>query len=358
MPEARTEQVRAHGLSAGAERHRALRRALLAQDPSLRDLFGPEPMTLVFLCGLIGVHVGLAYCLREAQLYLVFASALLLGQFVLHAGGALVHEAAHGLVLRGRRGRLVVDVLLETLLTSFGHHAQYQLDHVCSHHPYLGDYERDYEHKDACRFWARASLRTERPHRHRGLIALQLFLDALPLGFLVSDDLVAALERRSVQLPTRDVKRSVPGPNLGKSRRIAYGLLSAFVLANVVRWLGPMSLLYWVWSLSLFQGRWGVSNVGQVLAEHPSGDPNTPTCSYYGPFNYILFNTGYHDEHHTFPNVAWNRLKTLRSRAPNAFQNQTERGYLSHWFGYVFRSAPRRPSEFLRAPGSRCLPQK
>jgi len=342
------------GLSAAAQQHRARRIALLSLDPGLRSLYGAHARTLSWICGLTCLHIVTSWALCDAPIYIVFLVALGFGQFVLHAGGALVHEAAHGLILRGRRGRLFVDLLLETLLTSFGHHAQYQLDHVRSHHPYLGDYERDYEHKDACRFRARALIRRERPALHRGLIALHLGLDALPFGFLFSDDLVAAIEQRAVDVPTRDRHRDGPGPKLRRSRRIACSAVSLSMLAAIGLALSPTSLLYWLWSLSIFQGRWAVSNVGQVLAEHPTSDPALPTCSYYGPWNLVLFNTGYHDEHHTFPDVAWNALPRLRSRVPQAFQHESPHGYFALWFGYLFRGTARRQSAVLQDPGSRC----
>lgn len=97
-----------------------------------------------------------------------------------------------------------------------------------------------------------------------------------------------------------------------------------------------------------------MTNVGQVLAEHPDGDPARPTRSYYGPWNLVLFNTGYHDEHHTFPSVAWQRLPRLRAAAPDIFDRASDHGYFVYWWRYVFGGVPRRGSPVLDAPGDRC----
>lgn len=338
-------------LSPAALEHRERRRALLAAQPQLRALIGSNPWSLAFIALLIGMQTGMAWLVRDGGLLTVFLASFCVGQIILHAGGALVHDAAHGSILR--RKRLLVDIALDVLLTSFGHHAQYQLDHVYSHHPYLGDYERDYEHKDACRFRARKALSKARPLTHRGLIALQLFLDLLPFGFVYSDDIVAAIERRSTTLGVEDVERHVFRPALARKKRWLLRGVSVLVLVVVGLTLGPWALLYWVWSLSIFQGRMGITNVGQVLAEHPEG-PHV-TYSRYGFWNLLLFNTGYHDEHHTFPGVPWNRLPELKRRAPHAFVAASERGYFRWWFEYVFRMASRRREQHIDE--RRCEPK-
>lgn len=334
-------------LSTAALYHRQKRRQLLADDPTLAALSGEYPWSLAWIAALGALHFGIAWLVRDGGVFVVFGAAFFVGQLILHGGGALVHDAAHGLILKRRR--LLVDVALEILLTSFGHHAQYQLDHIVSHHPYLGDYQRDYEHKDACRFRLRQRLRSDRPVVHRSLIALQLLLDLLPLGFLVSDDLVAAIERRSSELGAFDHGRSVPDIRISARRRSILLAVSAAVLLVVGVGLGPWSLLYCVWSLSIFQGRMGITNVGQVLSEHPDGD--VVTRSTYGAWNYLFFNTGYHDEHHTFPNVAWVRLPQLKRRVPAAF-SANERGYVRWWYEYVFAQASRRPRQSI--PDERC----
>ncbi|MFO0679782.1 MAG: fatty acid desaturase [Polyangiaceae bacterium] len=334
--------------SEAAEEHRARRESLLAARPHLGALERPNPWTLAFVPCLVALHGSVAWAVRGGGVLVVGLAAATVGQTILHAGGALVHETAHGLVFRGRTGRRVVDVALEVLLTSFGHHAQYQRDHVVSHHPHLGDYARDYEHKDLGRLTARARLRRDRPVVDRALLALHLVLDAVPLGFLVSDDLVASLEERLGTGPFDDPSRDVPRRPVPRTWRAVLVLVSAATLATVAFALGPWALLYVVWSLSFFQGRWGVTNLGQVIAEHPDAFPHGPaTRSYYGRWNLVLFNTGYHDEHHTFPRVPWNRLPALRrgtADVPGSFGVAYGRSYVAAWRAHVSGGVLRRPS--------------
>jgi sphingolipid 4-desaturase/C4-monooxygenase len=44
------------------------------------------------------------------------------------------------------------------------------------------------------------------------------------------------------------------------------------------------------------------------------------TFSYYGSLNAVTFNVGYHNEHHDFPSVPWNRLPQIRAAAPEVYE--------------------------------------
>ncbi len=47
--------------------------------------------------------------------------------------------------------------------------------------------------------------------------------------------------------------------------------------------------------------------------------PGQETASCYGWINRLVFNAGYHVEHHDMPRVPWNRLPALRALAPEMF---------------------------------------
>jgi len=61
------------------------------------------------------------------------------------------------------------------------------------------------------------------------------------------------------------------------------------------------------------------------------------TFSYYGPINYVLWNGGYHVEHHDFPRVGWRNLPRLREIAPEFYESLPHHtSYLTVMFRFIF----------------------
>jgi sphingolipid delta-4 desaturase len=50
----------------------------------------------------------------------------------------------------------------------------------------------------------------------------------------------------------------------------------------------------------------------RFIQEHHILNPPQETYSYYGLLNLLAFNIGYHNEHHDFPSVPWNRLPRVK----------------------------------------------
>ncbi len=327
---------KASSISPQSRRHNEMRRAALQAHPELAQLTGPQPLTALALPILLAVHWGIAWLVSDGGLLLVGLTAFVVGQLVYHSASSLIHETCHKLVFRGPRAKLGFDLGLEFILSSYGKSLTYQHQHVTSHHPFVGDYERDYEHEDICALQARQTVYRTKPHLQRLFTAMTLFLHALPLGSVfIAGQIMPRLYRWASGRPNRDPQPRFSGtaPTSQDMRPfIAVSLLSNLTLLFL---LGPWALLYHIWSLSFFLGKLGISNLGQSLSEHPGDDLVNPTRSTYGPINWLLFNTGYHNEHHSFPNVAWTRLPTLRRVAPEVFHAEAERTYIGAWWDHI-----------------------
>ena len=324
-----------HGISKDARRHNEIRKQVLDRHPELAQLAGPDWRTALAATALLGIHWTTIWLVSGTNVFVVFVVALCFGQFVYHSATTLVHESAHRLVFRDKRGKLAFDLLIEAIITSFSRQLIYQHNHISSHHPHLGEYDGDYEHEDICRVISRRVYRAENPRRQHWLTAAQLFLHLLPYGFLTEQLVMPRFFASRTGLVPADPVRDngATQPTLGERRLFALFSLGIYVFVFVT--FGFLGWLYLVWAMSLSIGRCGIATIGQFLSEHPGDDTEYPTRSTYGWANNLFFNTGYHFEHHTFPNIPWMKLPKLTKTAPDAFNVANNRGYFRFWWDHI-----------------------
>src|SRR5690606_34817547 len=122
-------------ISLQALRHNQMRRAIVRAHPEAADLAGPNPLSVLAIPVLLAIHWSLAWLVSGTGLLTVFVVAFLLGQLVIHAAGALLHETTHRLVFRGSAAKLAFDIGLEIIMGSFAKQLTYQHEHLTSHHP-------------------------------------------------------------------------------------------------------------------------------------------------------------------------------------------------------------------------------
>jgi sphingolipid delta-4 desaturase len=90
---------------------------------------------------------------------------------------------------------------------------------------------------------------------------------------------------------------------------------------NVWLWLvlGPKAFLY---ALLSFFFSVGLHPLGaRWIQEHYLTAGSQETYSSYGSLNVVALKVGYHNEHHDFPSVPWNRLPALKRTAPEAYNS-------------------------------------
>ncbi|HEX4372383.1 MAG TPA: fatty acid desaturase, partial [Puia sp.] len=95
---------------------------------------------------------------------------------------------------------------------------------------------------------------------------------------------------------------------------------------------GPKAIIY---LLASFFFSVGLHPLGaRWIQEHYLTYKEQETYSYYGGLNTVAFNVGYHNEHHDFPSIPWNKLPQIRQTAPGFYNTLY---FHTSWFKLFFR---------------------
>jgi len=268
------------------EPHAARAGALLRAHPEIRSLIGRTPATAGILLTLVAAQLIVAALLQHAPWWLIGVMAYTVGAVISHALFVVIHECTHNLVFARTRWNKVAAIVANVpqLLPSAMSFRRFHR----KHHTHQGDYAQDL---DVPSQWEARLMHGWFPGKALWLLLFPLFQ-------------VLRLSRvRTMPLVDRWV------------------VLNWIVqlAANALIWvnLGPRGtgflLLSFVFSVGLHPlgARW--------IQEHFLTAGQQETYSYYGPFNRLALNVGYHNEHHDFPSIPWNRLPALRAMVPSAY---------------------------------------
>lgn len=273
--------------SAAPEPHRLRTRELLRSHPEIRKLIGPNSTTFWWTAGIVALQIVVAWLVSGQRWWVVLVAAYTVGAFANHALFVMIHECAHRLVFK----RTVPNILTALLanLPQFFPGAMGFCKYHLKHHSFQGVYELDGD----------LPYRWEARLVGRSPIGKALWLLLFPV-------FQALRPWRVKEVPLWD--------------RWTAANLAVQVAFDVLVWavLGPMALLYF--ALSLFFSI-GLHPLGArwIQRHYLTAAGEQETYSYYGPLNRLAFNVGYHNEHHDFPSVPWNRLPRIRALAPELY---------------------------------------
>ncbi|SIT28662.1 sphingolipid delta-4 desaturase [Filimonas lacunae] len=268
--------------------HHVRVRQISKQHPEVKELIGKNPSTIFFIIGLVTAQVAGAYLLKDSPWWLVFLVAYVVGAFVSHALWVMIHECSHGLLFKGK-----VPNLLAGILANFPHifasSVSFQRYHL-KHHAHQGEHDLDADLPD---FWE-ARLVSNNP------FSKMLWFLLFPVFQ------VCRTARLNIELFDRWVV-------------INWIFQIAFDVA-IIYFFGPKAFVY---MLASFFFSVGLHPLGaRWIQEHYlTLHPTQETYSYYGPLNKVAFNVGYHNEHHDFPSIPWNKLPQLKTKAPSYYDS-------------------------------------
>jgi sphingolipid delta-4 desaturase len=297
--------------------HWGRRRAILAEHPDVRALMVPNPWSIPWIFGLVGLQIAAAWLLRGASWWAVVPLAYVVGAFVSHALYVLLHECTHNLVT----GRSVPDRVLGIVcdLGLFFPGAMAFRKYHLLHHKHLGHPELDPD----------VVSRTE-----ADLVGNSTWRKALWV-FLLS--ISQALRPRKV--PSQALWDGWIAANL-----------AAVVLLDVAvfYFFGIKGLAYLALSTLFALGLHPLG--GRWIQEHYTTEAGQETYSYYGVLNRLCFNMGFHSEHHDFPNVPWNNLPKLTRVAPEFYRDlKSYRSWTWVLLNFIFNPAMSGYSRIVRS---------
>ncbi len=303
-----SSEFRTEFLQSDAEQpHPERTRLILEAHPEVRELIGRNPWTAVILAGVVGLQVTIASlfgALGPKFWWGSLAAAWCIGAFANHSLYVVIHEAAHNLIFKRRswnRWAAIVADLPNVFPAAIG----FQVYHL-KHHAHQGVYDLD---ADIASRWEARLIGSSA----LGKAIWQLFF---PLFQLTRPPRLTSIKMWS----------------WWSTANVAAGLLFDAIIFHLC---GFNALLYLFGSFFFAVGfhplgaRW--------IQEHYTLDPKQETFSYYGALNSLALNVGYHNEHHDFPSIPWNRLSELKALAPEFYDHlEAHRSWVRLWLRFLF----------------------
>lgn len=295
------KQKHAFVFSSEREPHRIRTKEILKQHPQMRELIGKNPYTFFAIVGLVLFQVGMAWFLASQSWWWILAGAYILGAFADHALFVMIHECSHQLLFRSRTANRLAGILAN-LPQLFPSSVSFERYHI-KHHSFQGVHELD---ADLPNYW------------EARLIDNHFFGKVIWLLFYPFFQLFRVARLREIK-------------PFDKWIALNFGLEILFI-AGTWYLLGPKAILYLL--LSFFFSV-GLHPLGaRWIQEHYLTHEQQETYSYYGVLNKVAFNVGYHNEHHDFPSIPWNKLPQIRQTAP-VYYNTLH--YHTSWTKLFFR---------------------
>jgi sphingolipid 4-desaturase/C4-monooxygenase len=284
-----------------SEPHRIRTKDILKQHPEIRQLIGKNPKTIFAIIGLVSVQIAASILLADQSWWLVLGVAYTLGAFADHALFVMIHECAHKLLFKKPTANRLAGIFAN-MPQLFPSSVSFERYHI-KHHSFQGVHELD---ADLPNYWEAKLI-------NNFFIGKMIWLLFYPLFQ------VFRISR------LKEIKPIDGWVILNWAVQIAF-------IAAICFFFGTKAIIYLL--LSFFFSV-GLHPLGaRWIQEHYLTHGEQETYSYYGPLNTVAFNVGYHNEHHDFPSIPWNRLPKIRAGAPTFYNTLS---YHTSWTKLFFR---------------------
>jgi sphingolipid 4-desaturase/C4-monooxygenase len=284
------------------EPHKIRTKQILASSPEVRKLIGKNPYTIIPLLGLVSGMVVMSWLLKDSPWWLIVVMSFCVGAFANHALFVMIHECCHNLLFKGKALNFMASITanLPHVLPSAVSFTRYHR----MHHVHQGNHDLDADLPD---FW------------EARVFGNNFFSKALWLFFF----------------PIFQLKRTFRLKNIKPvDGWVVANWVAQFVFDFLILYFFGIKGLAFMFISFLFSV--GLHPLGaRWIQEHYLVlDEKQETYSYYGPLNALAFNVGYHNEHHDFPSIPWNKLPKLKHAAPQYYDTLKSH---NSWFKLFFR---------------------
>jgi len=283
------------------EPHIARTEAILEAHPEVKELFGPDNMTFFKVFGVVGLQIYLASRASEMSTAAFFGISYCIGGFASQNLFLANHELSHNLgfqtpILNRLLGLVANIPICIPFVSSFS-----------KYHPLH--------------------------HRHQGSDTVDM---DIPAKFEAS-----CITNRFTKLIWVSLQLVFYAGRPMYLFPIPVGLWDIINLLAIVA-ADYFMVTNWGWSsiyflvASAFLGGGLHPAAGHFISEHYvfKGSGEQETFSYYGPLNPVLYNVGYHNEHHDFPRIPGSRLHKVHELAPEFYQDLHSH---KSWTGVIAR---------------------
>ncbi|MCJ8210458.1 fatty acid desaturase [Mucilaginibacter sp. RS28] len=265
------------------EPHKLRTKKIITEHPEIRNLIGRNPYTFLVILLCVSIQFALAFVLKDQAWGWSIAAAYLIGAFACHTLHVCIHECSHNLIFKNRTLNTISSIIanLPMVVPTAVSFTKYHI----KHHAYQGVEELD----------------ADMPYRWEAkLINNSTLGKAVWLLFYPIFQAIRPARLKEIQL--------------WDAWTIVNLVVQIGVSVAVFYFLGIKALVFL--TLSLFFSV-GLHPLGaRWVQEHflTHGD-HQETKSYYGRLNVPNLNVGFHNEHHDFPSVPWNKLPEIKKLA-------------------------------------------
>lgn len=288
-----------------SEPHKIRTKQILKEHPDMRELIGKNPYTFFAILGLVAFQIILCALVANQSWWVVFAAAYFLGAFADHSLFVMIHECTHQLLFKKRAANRWASIFAN-MPQIFPSAISFEHFHL-KHHSFQGIHELD---ADLPSKWEAKLI-------NNNFLAKAIWLLFFPLF-------------QFFRLARLKEIKAFDGWTL-----INF-LVQIIFTGCIYYFFGWHGLAYLLLSFSFSVGlhplgaRW-------IQEHYLTHNEEQETYSYYGPLNAISFNVGYHNEHHDFPSIPWNKLPEIKQKAPAYYNTlQAHHSWTKLWLRFLF----------------------